>query len=212
MKEVILVCNDLFGIEVLELVNQINIYRFQKCGEPEFKVVGYLSEKDNPFGDINISIRKIGSIYDWKPSSNERFILGMNKPEEKLEVVNIMKGKGACFQTIIAPWTIAPALEIGEGSVISAYTIMKGIEIGKYVTVIGAMLSGYRIGDYSTVLRFSNIAGETIGRCSYIGNHVFLAVGKKIGDYCTVGDGSIVVKNVKSGLSVSGVPAKIHKA
>lgn len=208
MKNVILVCNDLFGIEILEIINQINLLSLDESGVPKYKVVGYLSEKENPFNNILTSVKKIGSINKWVPSANEIFVLGIKEPEEKFKAVKILKEKGARFLSIMAPWTVAPVLDIGEGSVISAYTIMKGIKFGKFVTIIGAMISCHKVDDYSTILRFSNVAGNDVGKCSFVGNHVFVAAGKNIGDYCTVADGSIVVTNVKSGLSVSGVPAK----
>ena len=208
MKEVILVCNDLFGIEVLELVYQINLRSLDKYGEPEYKVIGYLSEKDYPFNKIVSSVKRLGNINNWVPSANDLYILGISDPKEKFKTVDKLKEKGARFQTIVTPWTLAYGLDIGEGSIISAYTIKEGIKIGKFVTIIGAMLSGHKIDDYSTILRFSNIAGNDVGKGSYVGNHVFVPVGKNVGDYCTVADGSIVVNNVKSDLSVSGVPAK----
>ena len=208
MKEIILVCDDLFGLEVLDFINQINLFSLKESGEPEYKVIGYLSEKDNPFNNVVTSVARIGNIVDWMPSANEMFILGIKDPELKFKAVKILKQKGAHFLSLMTPWTIAPELELGEGSVISAYTIKKGIKIGSFVTVIGAMLSCRKIDDYSTILRFSNIAGNDVGKGSFVGNHVLVAVGKNIGDQCIVADGSIVVNNVKSGLSVSGVPAK----
>lgn len=213
MKNLILVCNDLFGIEILEIINQININSVHNGREPIYNIIGYLSmnNKANPLGDSICRIKRLGNIYNWIPSTEEHFVLGICNPEDKSEAVKVLKEKGACFEAIITPWVLAPPLDVGEGSVVSAYSVKQGLKIGKYVTIIGSMLSGHKIDDYSTVLRFSNIAGD-IGKCSYIGNHVFLAIGKSIGDNCIVADGSIVVKTVKSESSVSGVPArKIRK-
>ena len=210
MTELILLCEDLFGIEILELINQINLRSVQNNCIPKYKVLGYLSNKKAPFGNISFPLQRLGSINDWQTSAGERFVLGISKPESKNYAVKVLKEKGARFETIIASWSTDTFLgiSVGEGSIVWAYSVKRGIEIGNYVTVIGAMLSGKKIGDYSTVLRFSNIAGSAVGTCTYVGNHVFLPVGKVIGDNCLIADGSVIVKSVKDGAAVAGVPAK----
>lgn len=216
MKELILVCEDLFGLEVFTLINQINARSIQNYCEPIYHVIGYISNVQNPFGIVNSPLQRLGTIYEWKHSGNAKMVLGMSSPKSKIGAVKLLKAKGANFQTIVAPsyctpCVLPPDVEVGEGSVFSAYNAKRGLKVGRYVTVIGAMLSGKAIEDYSTVLRFSNIAGVSVGKNTYVGNHVFLPVGKKIGDDCFVADGSIIVNNIKSNSKVKGVPAKKDK-
>lgn len=47
-----------------------------------------------------------------------------------------------------------------------------------------------------------------IGKGAYVGCGALIAPGKKIGDGATVGIGSVVVTNVKAGITVFGNPAK----
>lgn len=212
MKELILVCEDLFGLEVLELIDQINLRDEKEGKEPSYRVSGYISDRMDPFGEVPSRLERLGSISGWTPRKEELFLLGISDPQSKYRTVALLEGRGARFETVRTPWTIASDLRIGEGSVISAYSIKSGIEIGRFVTVVGAMLSNQKIGDFSTVLRFTNLAGGTVGERTYIGNHAFMAVGKKVGSDCRVADGSIVVKDVKDGLCVAGVPARRVKA
>ena len=211
MTELIIVCEDLFGLEVLSLIEHINQKSNEKGRGAVYKIKGYISDVDNPFGKLSCSIERLGTISGNYAFDNEKCVMAICNPQSKQRAVETLKVRGAEFQTIVTPWTNAPLLQIGEGSIISAYTIKDGIKIGKFVTIIGSMLSNHVIGDYSTVLRFANVAGDEVGKGTYIGNHVFVAVGKNVGDDCYVADGSIVVKNVKSGTSVSGIPAKKMK-
>lgn len=208
MTELVLVCEDLFGLEVASVIENIKRLYMERKKEPFYIVKGYISDNADPFGALPCSVKRLGSISETVPNDKEKYVLAIRDPRSKKEAVELLKARGASFETVIAPWTRMPDLEIGEGSVIAAFSIKDGIEIGKYTTIIGSMLSNHRIDDYSTVMRFSNIAGNDVGKNTYIGDHVFLAVGKSIGDNCYIADGSIVVKNVKPGMSVSGVPAR----
>lgn len=210
MQDIVIVCNDLFGIEVYSLIDEIN-RRAEKANKGAvYHIKGFLYIQERPFNESISPVKLLGDLDNWTPDENEKVVLGIADPEIKGEAVSILREKGAKFQTIITPWMLVlpDQLQIGEGSILSAYSAKDGLIIGDFVTVIASMISGHIIGDYSTVMRFANIAGDSIGRYSYVGNHVFLAVGKSIGDNCRVADGSIVVKNVKSGVYVSGVPAK----
>ena len=205
MTELILVCEDLFGLEVLELIRQIN--KRSQTG-PVYRVLGYLSDREDPFGDVPCSLERLGTISDWMPAGEAKFALGIREPASKRRAVETLTGRGGKFATILSNWMLAPYMKYGVGNVVSAYCIKDGVKFGDYVTVMDAMITNHEIGDFSTVMRFTNLAGDSIGHDTYVGNHVFLAVGKSIGDNCRVADGSIVVMNVKDGMSVSGVPAR----
>lgn len=207
MQDIIIVCEDLFGLEVYSVLSDMNLW-YSTRGEPvPYNILGYISDNENPFGHICTNIPRLGKINDWIPLSDERYVMGMKQPEQKKKTVEILKAKGCKFETIYTPWLLAPVIDIGEGSVVASYSIKAGMKLGRFVTVIGAMLTSRSVGDYSTVLRYSNITGN-VGESSYVGNHVYTHLGKEIGDHCYVSDGSIVVNNVKSSTTVAGIPAR----
>ena len=208
MTKLVIVCDGMFGLEINEVINQINNENRKASKEPPYEVIGYISDNADPFGEVMTPLPRLGGISDWKPSGDLKCVMGILNPKEKHRIVAILKANGAVFETIVAQWMLAFPFEAGEGCVLAAYSAKGGIRVGNFVTVIGAMLSCHAIGDYSTVLRFANVAGNQIGKEVLIGNHAFLAVGQSIGDNACVEDGSVVVSRVKTGMSVSGIPAR----
>lgn len=213
MTDIVIVCDDLFGLEIYSLIEEINKRVMIKDRCPRYRMDGFVTVTDDPFGELRSPLPILGKLESWTPAEGVKVVLGLRSPEAKAAAVELLRGRNAQFETIKAPWMLSFSkwLTIGEGCIVAPYSAKPGMVIGDFVTIVSSMLSGHGIGDYSTVMRLSNIAGETIGKNSYVGDHVFLAVGKSIGDGCYVEDGSIVVKDVKDGVRVSGVPAKKKK-
>lgn len=210
MQKIVIICNDIFGLEVYSIIEEINKWHLGRNGEPKYQITGFLWIDSLPFNAEDSPVPMIGNVDNWNFTDDIKVVIGIKAPSQKMELVQALKKKHAQYETIIAPWMLSfpEWLTIGEGSIVAPYSAKPGMVIGSFVTIIHSMLSGHGIGNYSTVMRFANIAGESIGKNSYIGDHAFLAVGRSIGDDCYVADGSIVVKNVKNNSCVSGVPAK----
>ena len=202
-----MVCSDLFGLEVYSILSDINRRHKEDNSLQPYHVMGYICDNDCPFGDCYDGLERLGSIMGWKRSGNERYVLGIKEPDKKKMATDCLLSNGCVFESVCSPWTLGNSFPIGEGSVIDAYSMKQGIQIGRFVTAIHCMLPSITIGDYSTIMRFANVTGE-VGCFSYIGNHAYTHLGKKVGDHCYVADGSVVVKDVKSGTVVSGVPAR----
>ena len=211
MKDVVIVCDDLFGLEVYSILEEINKTRAAKGQEALYNILGYISFCESPFGSVKHSIERLGGIEDRTPSNGESYVMAVTSPALKKRIAGIMEPKGCRFETVIAPWTRRKADEVGEGTLLAAFSVKSGLKIGRFVTAVESMLIARPIGDYSTIMRFANITGN-IGTGSYIGNHAYSHLDKSIGDDCYVADGSIIVKNVKDGTCVAGMPAKKMKA
>ena len=208
MKQLVLVCEDSFGVEVYSIIHGINAERLKEGKPVEYELIGFICDKGNPFVDFNIDIDYLGPISEWEPKHGEKCVLGIADPASKKKAVESLKSRGAVFETVIAPWIRGPmGIEIGEGVILSAYSCANGVHIGNFVTLISPMLSGHVIGDYTTIMRFANMAGD-VGSGSFIGNHVFLTVEKSIGDNAYIEDGAIVTRTVKDGQRFTGVPAR----
>ena len=197
-------------MEIYSILARANDWNRERGKDPDYQILGYICDSERPFGDLSSRLERLGSIQGWKPVGDEAYVLGIALPERKREVVFALKAAGCIFCTVRAPWMLALNIEVGEGSVAAAYSIKDGMKVGSYVTLVESMLTSKSVQDYSTVLRFSNITGN-VGEGSFVGNHVYSHLGKTIGDHCYVEDGSIIVKNVKSGTRVSGVPARKMK-
>ena len=210
MQKLIIACDDLFGLEVYSLIQEINNWHANRDQEPLYDVLGFISDSDDPFGAIDSPLPMICKMREWKPQEDVHVVLGMLDPKAKAAAVEVLRAQGAVFETIVCPWMLSwrEWLTIGEGCIVCPYSAKPGMVIGDFVTVVSSMLSGHRIGDYSTVMRFTNLAGDCVGNYSFIGDHVFIPLGKNIGDNCRVDSGSIVARSVKDGVHVAGAPAR----
>ena len=207
MKDLILVCNDLFGLEVWSLLETSEKWHDRYGLAQPYRVIGYISDKEDPFEGLGTFLKRLGPIDGWKPVSDEKYIMALKMPDEKQKTAEYLKAQGCEFETFISPWMLNPGMEAGEGSVAAAYSVKAGLKIGKFATLIDPLIACHAIGDYSTIMHFSNITAD-VGSHTYVGNHVYSHTDRVIGDDVTAEDGSIIVKNVKSGMTVAGVPAR----
>lgn len=206
MKDIVIACEDSFGLEVYSILKAINR---SQAASGSYNILGYISDVPHLWEGLHLGVDYLGTIQDWRHKDGVSCVMGMKNPASKKRCAETLTEKGVPFETVIAPWSRIPAgLDIGYGSVIAAYTIHAGISIGKFVTLYHSMNAASAIGDYSTAMPFSNVISGTVGQGVYIGTHVFLRKHTKIGDHAYICDGSIVVGNVKQGQKVSGVPAR----
>ena len=101
--------------------------------------------------------------------------------------------------------------EIGEGVVVTPRSnINANAVVGNFVSVLGSGIGHDAVvGDFSTLSGRCSINGHVnIGKLVYVACGVSIAPAKKIGDGATVGIGSVVISNIKPGVTVFGNPAK----
>lgn len=206
MTEIIIVGASGLGRELLEWIKDINEVR------QTWRIKGFLDDNPHALDDKNCEFKIIGSISEWHPSYNEVFACGLAFPEVKQKVVELLKSRGAKFETIIHPSTIiGDNVKIGEGSVIAPRSLLTtNVEIGSFVTFLSTD-AGHdsKVGDFSTLSGKCSINGHVeIGQKVYIGNGSLIYPGKKIGNNAFIGIGSVVINNVKAGTKVFGNPAR----
>lgn len=206
MKDLIIVGASGLGREIADWIEDINEV------EPTWNVLGFIDDNLNALDGYPSEYKVLGTIADWNPKNSEWFVCGLAFPEVKRLCVGLLQSKGAKFATIIHPTAIISKFsEIGEGSVITQRSgLNTNTKVGKFVTLLESRMGHDScIGDYSTLSGDCNINGHvTIGHDVYISCGVSIAPSKKIGDGAKVGIGSIVISNVKPGITVFGNPAK----
>ncbi len=101
---------------------------------------------------------------------------------------------------------------MGIGNIITSNTMFTtAIRIGSFNVFNLTCTIGHDciIGDANVINPSANISGSvTIGNNNLIGTNATVLQGLNIGDDCRIGAGSVVTKDVASGLTVVGVPAK----
>ena len=208
MKDIIIVGAGGFGREALSLIKSIN-----KVSK-KWNIKGFIDDNINALDGVKCDGEIIGTIKDWIPSENEVYAMGVASPKGKENFANILKEKGAKFETLISVNAfVGDYVEIGEGCVITGgSSIGSGVVIGNFVNVAASMVGQDAIiGDYSTTTGYANITDAQIGKRVFVGSQTFIMNKKKIGDDAYISAGSIVFNNVKPGVRVIGNPARKMK-
>ena len=209
MRDLIIVCEDFFGLDVKNIAMSMNDYG-RSAGMGDFyHIKGFIVPKDAR-KDVQERLQPIlGTIEDWNLVEDVCFAMGIVQPQNKQSAVEHLKSKGARFVTLWAPWVMAHLdMKFPEGCIIAAQSIMDSAKIGKFVTLFYSMVGfDANVEAFSSVMAFSNITTSHVGERAFIGDNT-VVIGSSIGDDAVVMPGSVVVKNVKPGQTVFGNPAK----
>lgn len=208
MKDIIIVGASGFGREVAQYIEDINASK----PIPEWNILGFIDDNPNALDGIGHGYSVIDSIKHHNPLDSSFYVCALASPKVKKSIVELLESKGAKFTTLIHPTAqISRYAKIGNGCIITPNSnVNTEAELGKFVAVLA---SG--IGHDAIVEDFSTLSGHVcvnghvyIGKGTYVGCGALIAPGKKIGDEATIGIGSVVVTNVKAGITVFGNPAK----
>ena len=208
MKDIIIVGASGFGREVAQYLEDINA----SGNAPEWNILGYLDDNLQALDGIEHTYKVIGRIKDHVPVEGAFYTCALAMPGTKEYVATLLEDRGAKFVTIIHPTArISAFAKIGHGCIITPNSnVNVDAEIGNFVAVLASGIGhDAKVGDYSTLSGHVCVNGHvTVGRSAYLGCGALIAPGKRIGDGATVGIGSVVISNVKPGVTVFGNPAK----
>jgi len=203
VKDLIIVGAGPTGRERLDAIKKIN--RIEK----RWNIKGFLSDDLDVLNGVECDYLIIDTIVDYLPQENDVFVCGIAQPKDKEKVVNLLKKKGAKFETIIHPKSnIGEFVTCGEGCYIYG-TVSPNAQLGSFVSIMGSMIGGGAvIGDYSTTTGYANVTSAKIGKRVFVASHAVILNNITVGDDAYIGAGSVVIRNVKSSTKVFGNPAK----
>lgn len=179
----------------------------------DFTIKGFLDDKANALDAFEGYPPIVSSVESYEIQENDIFFCALGDPFYREKYSKIILDKGGDFLNMINPTAIVhPNAKIGKGVLISQYC---------------SISSNTEIGDFSIIQAYSNIGHDAkIGKYCEIESYTFLGGGASVGDNCTlhtrstilpgikvkdnatIGAGSVVIRNVQSGTTVFGVPAK----
>jgi len=140
----------------------------------------------------HIVLPVIGSIQDHKPKSDEVFICAIGKTTAKLKCAELMAQRRGLFLFI--------------HSLISV-----GAEVGDHTSLNVSASVGHdaSVGRGCTISSYCDITGNVhLGTGVFMGSHASVLQGITVGDFATIGAGSVVIRKVPPQTSVMGVPAR----
>jgi sugar O-acyltransferase (sialic acid O-acetyltransferase NeuD family) len=158
-------------------------------------------------GDPRDLVSRIPEAAGW------HYALGIGAPQHRRAMDTALVNQGLGPASLIHPTALTgPDVEIGEGAVVCAHTVMTtNVRVGRSVQVnIGCVIAhDARIGDYVTFAQSVNIAGDvTIRDNATVFTGAMALPGTTIGADSVVGAGAVVRTDVPDGATVVGMPAR----
>jgi sugar O-acyltransferase (sialic acid O-acetyltransferase NeuD family) len=208
MKQLIIIGARGFGREVHYLAKQCIGYGTQ------FVIKGFLDDKYSALDGFDNYAPILGSVEEYNIQADDVFICALGSVKWKKFYCELIENKGGQFINLIHhSVTIRENVRLGKGLIIGEYCIIScDIAINDFVTIHSNCVIGHDvvIGRYAQMGAFCFIGGFTC-----IKEEVTIYVRSTILDKVTIGGGavvgaaSVVIKNVKPGITVFGNPAKM---
>ncbi len=209
MKKIVIIGAGDFGKETAWLIEEIN------KESPTYEIVGFLDDDSEKKGIINgyAVLGEVGKLMTLNKSGNICAVIAMQNAANRQRIVK----KFADFkswETLIHPSVnVSAASEIGKGCIICAGgNISCNTKIGDFCLLNISVAIGHdcTVGNYVSVMSGSCVSGHVlIGDSAYLATNCTIVPGMKIGERAVVGAGSVVLRNVKAGTTVFGVPARV---
>lgn len=191
---------------------------FMECSPyiPDVKCMGFLDDKKDALDGFKGYPPIVGSVESFLPKDNDVFICALGDPQWVRHYTSIIEGNGGKFISLISPnASIGKNTIIGEGCIVPGWTVISSdIKIGKHVYVGVFCDFGHDvvIGECCHLGPYTFLGGGVnIGDCVTIHPRVNVLPHKNIGNNAILGASSVIIRNVKQGQTVFGVPAKVIK-
>jgi sugar O-acyltransferase (sialic acid O-acetyltransferase NeuD family) len=207
MKNLIIIGARGYGREVYNWATQCK--EFNK----DWIIKGFLDDKSDALNNMDYPVSIIASVEDYFIEKNDVFICALGDVRYKKKYVELMLSKGGVFINLIHPTAqINNFSKIGKGIIICPFcAISNEVIIGNFVTLQGFSVIGHdaKIGNwchlnaYSFMGGYAELAEEVT---MHIKSSILPRV--KVGKGSVIGAHSLVIKNVKDGVTVFGSPAK----
>ncbi|MCR4617010.1 MAG: acetyltransferase [Lachnospiraceae bacterium] len=209
MKDLIIFGASGFGREVAWLVERINEVK------PTWNLLGFLDDnEDIQDSEIN-GYKVLGRSNDAIKYPGAYYVCAVGASKVREKIVNHLKriNPDIKFATVIDPSVeMSKFVSVGEGTIICAHTILTvNVMVGSHVIINLDCTIGHDavLENYVTLYPSVNVSGATkIGKGVELGTGMQIIQGKTVGDYSVVGAGAIVVKDIPSGCTAVGSPAK----
>ena len=154
----------------------------------------------------------LGSVSDYEFKTDDACICALGSPKGRQKLCDIVSKRGAVFTNVVHKFScVSGSAEIGVGIIVCAFSsISCNTHVGNHVVLNSHSGMGHdsSIGDFSVVSAHCDLTGHVMaGKRTFWGGGSRALPNAQIGDDAYIGAGSVVMKKVKPGAKVFGVPA-----
>lgn len=183
------------------------------AAEAGYFVKGFLDSREKILDGFVGYPPIIGRVEDYTPQDDELFICAIGCPDDRRKYVEMMRGEGALFASIVHPLAyVGNNVKIGVGCLIAPHaTVTNDVTIGDHVIVnVNASIShDCVIGSFATISPGVNIAGIChVGEGAFLGIQSALIPSVELGSGAYVAAGAVVTKSFLEHDLIAGVPAR----
>lgn len=212
MKQVVIIGAGGFGREVLDVIDACN--QVQQSYDP----LGFIVDPQFGRPGTLVNDRPIVGGFDWLAEHvNDTFVVcAVGPSHQRFQLIERAKKLGCRFISLIHPSAILTRwVSMGEGVIITAGCILTNqIEIGDHVHINLDCTIGHnaRLMDFVTLAPGVHVSGNvTMETGCYVGTGANIIEKLEIGEWSTVGAGSVVIGNIPANSTAVGAPAKVIK-
>ena len=180
--------------------------------DTDFKIKGFLS--DGPSNIESMGYPPVlSNVQDYQPQPDDVFFCAIGKVSDRKKTVENILEKGGQFINLIHPTcVISPSVKLGTGIGIKAFCVLASdIFIDDFTFLQSSVIMGHdvRIGKFCQVNSFAFFAGYAqVHDCVSVNAGAKLIQNVVVEENAVVGVGSVVLRKVKKGTTVFGMPAK----
>ncbi|MGF1484181.1 MAG: NeuD/PglB/VioB family sugar acetyltransferase [Opitutales bacterium] len=208
MEDVYIVGAGGFAREVFAWASQ-----HPECGA-RWRLAGFLDDNPKALDGFDLPVAVVGSIRDHQPKPNELLLLGLGLPKAKRACVESLQARGGHFLSLIHPSAVlGQRITLGDGVVICPGVIVTcDVRIGSYAMLNCHATVGHDalVSDYTTLSGHVDLTGHVqVGAEVFFGSRASVIPGKRVGDAAVVGAGAVVIRDVPTGSTVFGNPARV---
>lgn len=178
----------------------------------EFVIKGFIDDNINALDGFDDYPPVLAKIKDYTPQPDEIFTFSIGGASRRACIETLLSKGAEFFNLIHTTARIGSNVKLGTGNIVAAYTSLGAdCSIGDYNMIQSYTVIGHdaKIGDFNridthvTCVGGIEIKNETTIHTSAVINHKVT-----IEDRAKVGACSFVIRKVKAGDTVLGVPAK----
>ncbi len=176
--------------------------------------VGYVDDDVTIIGRSFVGLPVLGTSAHLSAIPHDAVVVAIGNGSLRQRLFAEHHAAGEVFITVCHPTAIiAPDVKIGVGCMIAANVVVNtGSVIGNHVILNTACTVDHhnRIGSYAHIGPGAHLGGDVeVGEGSLIGIGATVLPQTRVGSWCTIGGGSVVIREVGDGETAVGCPARV---